>query len=344
MTRPTVICLTPVKNEAWILDRFLRCASLWADHIVIADQGSDDGSREIACSFPKVTLIDNPGKAVHEEKRQRLLIEAARQFPEPRLLIALDADEILTANVLCSPEWQTVLSAPPGTVIRFPWATILPGVRSYWLYPEPQRFGFMDDGSEHQGREIHSPRIPVRGRGPVLTLSRVAVMHYVGVDPQRWRSKLRWYQCWEQLNGTGRRPAELYRFYHKDLSIPEREIRRIPPSWLRGYQQRGIDMTTVAGARAYRWDREILRLFAEHGTRRFRKLAIWDESWTSKARALGVEVSGKEFRDPRSRIDRLVHGWLRRTQPYYSHYGPEPSFFRRVSLRAADALLRAMGW
>ena len=31
--RPKIICLTPVKNEEWILRRFLRLASLWADHI-----------------------------------------------------------------------------------------------------------------------------------------------------------------------------------------------------------------------------------------------------------------------------------------------------------------------
>jgi len=28
---PTIICLTPVRNKAWILDRFLQATSLWAD-------------------------------------------------------------------------------------------------------------------------------------------------------------------------------------------------------------------------------------------------------------------------------------------------------------------------
>ena len=47
---PTVIALAPVRNEAWILERYLRCAALWADHVVVADQGSDDGCREIAAA------------------------------------------------------------------------------------------------------------------------------------------------------------------------------------------------------------------------------------------------------------------------------------------------------
>ena len=78
MLKPTVICLTPVKNEAWILERFLRCASLWADYIIIADQGSDDGSVEIATRFPKVILVENPSSIFNEPERQKLLLEAAR--------------------------------------------------------------------------------------------------------------------------------------------------------------------------------------------------------------------------------------------------------------------------
>src|ERR1041384_653068 len=87
VTRPTIICLTPVKNEAWILDRFIQCASVWADHIVIADQGSTDGSREIASKYRKVTLIDNSSPTYNESERQKTLLSAARRFPGPRLLI-----------------------------------------------------------------------------------------------------------------------------------------------------------------------------------------------------------------------------------------------------------------
>ena len=59
MTQPKIICLTPVRNEAWILKAFLSATSLWADIIIIADQMSTDGSREIARQFPKVKLLEN---------------------------------------------------------------------------------------------------------------------------------------------------------------------------------------------------------------------------------------------------------------------------------------------
>ena len=61
-----IICLTPVRNEAWILDKFLQCTSLWADYIILADQMSTDGSREIALKYPKVILVDNNSATFNE--------------------------------------------------------------------------------------------------------------------------------------------------------------------------------------------------------------------------------------------------------------------------------------
>jgi hypothetical protein len=112
MEKPLLICLTPIKDEAWILERFLKCASVWADHIIIADQGSKDESKEIACRFPKVTLVENNSKTYNERERQELLIREARKISGPRILMTLDADEFLTADFLTSPEWETILQAP----------------------------------------------------------------------------------------------------------------------------------------------------------------------------------------------------------------------------------------
>lgn len=34
---PTVICVTAVRNERAVLERFLLCAAEWADHIGVLD-------------------------------------------------------------------------------------------------------------------------------------------------------------------------------------------------------------------------------------------------------------------------------------------------------------------
>src|SRR3989304_9881587 len=116
MKRPKIICLTPVKNEAWILDNFIKCASLWADHIIIADQDSTDDSRKIANKYSNVKLINNPYKGEYNEREVRqVLIEEARKLKGPRVLISLDADEVLSPDFMNSGEWQKVIFSKPGT-------------------------------------------------------------------------------------------------------------------------------------------------------------------------------------------------------------------------------------
>ena len=78
--RPLVICVIPIKNEAWILNRCLAAASLWADYIIVSDQMSTDGSREIALKYLKVQLIDNLSSKFNEVGRQQLLLDAARKI------------------------------------------------------------------------------------------------------------------------------------------------------------------------------------------------------------------------------------------------------------------------
>src|SRR5580693_6112239 len=123
--RPNLICLTPIKNEAWELDVFLKCTSLWADYIILADQNSTDGSQEIAKKYPKVRLIENKSNEYDEAKRQRLLIDEARKIEGPRILFALDADEVFSANYLQSSDWQQIINSKPGDVFGFQWANIM---------------------------------------------------------------------------------------------------------------------------------------------------------------------------------------------------------------------------
>lgn len=320
-THPTVICLTPIKNEAWILERFLKCASLWADHIIVADQGSNDNSREIASGFQKVILIENSSSTYSEVHRQKLLIDAARQIPGPRLLIALDADEMLTANFNDSPEWQSVLEAPKGTVIRFEWANLMPGISSYWSPGYNLPLGFMDDGTEHVGEKIHSARIPLPASAPTLALQRIKVLHYQYTIWERMESKHRWYQCWERLNNCERTPVNIYRQYHHVHAIPSAQIQSLPDEWLRGYEKQGIDMTATYKEEMFWWDIEVLEWLDKYGPSKFRREAIWDIDWQSLSQKKSLQKKSDNYRDPRNKFERLIQSrWLPKTQKYKDKY------------------------
>lgn len=312
---PTLICLTPIKNEAWILERFLKCASLWANHIIIADQNSDDGSVEIVKRFAKVILVRNTNPDYNEKDRQRLLIESARKIPMPRLLIALDVDEFLTPNFLTSPEWQTMLSAPKGTVICFQWANICPDMRRYWTPPFDFPLGFHDDGSPHEGRPIHSARIPLPANAPTIKLRDVKVMHYQYTNWERMESKHRWYQCWERINHPDKSAISIFREYHHMYAVKDEERRVIPDEWFEEYIKRGIDMKNVRKEQTYYWDREVLSYIERYGNNFFAKEAIWDINWKEIAHDYGYNDL-EPFEDPRSPLVKKIQSWLYQTQPH----------------------------
>lgn len=329
-----IICLTPIKNEAWILDRFLKCASLWADHIIISDQNSTDNSREIALRYPKVTLIDNSLPEFNELEMRKPLLEEARKVSERRLLIALDADECLTANFASSPEWQTVLNAAPGTVICFNRANLMPDMQSFWLEHKGSNFafGFIDDGSDYVAEKIHGGRLPQPVEAPMIYLRDIKVLHYQFTHWERMQSKHRWYQCWERINRSSRKSIEIYRQYHHMDGL-QNQVQPLPESWLSEYIAEGIDMTSIRRESIFWWDQEILDWLSKYGTKTFKREAIWDVDWSKLASAVG-DCSETSYSDPRNKFDKFIHRWLKKSQPRTT----------QLSVRFIERVLSLLGW
>jgi hypothetical protein len=83
--------------------------------------------------------------------------------------------------------------------------------------------------------------------------------------------------------------------------------------WVSGYEEKGIDMTSIREEATYWWDREVLAMFAEHSPQAFRREDIWGVNWYGLLN--GTNGSPINCRDPRGPFDKLVHRWLRKTQP-----------------------------
>ncbi|BCM93391.1 hypothetical protein IAD21_05282 [Abditibacteriota bacterium] len=319
MERPTVIVLVPVRNESWILHRFIQCTLLWADHIIIADQCSDDGSAEIASSYPRVTVVENPDPTFSEVKRQKLLLQAARQIPGQRLLLALDADEILSANVLESSEWQKALQVAPGTMLDFAKVN-LKTPDTYFLHSAEDGkawipFGYMDDGAEHEGAVIHTCRIPEPPNAPRFRLNEVVLLHYNSCNVARNDSKNRWYRCFERLTFPTKSVVQITRLYDWEERLqPRWKIRSIKDEWVAGYREEGIDLTGFEDHPVQWWDWEILRMFKTHGTRPFRYLDIWSVDWEAlRQQGLAQGIAGlpeHEIKKSQSMSERLVRNVL----------------------------------
>lgn len=300
MAKPQLVCLTPIKNEDWILDRFLSTASLWADHIIIADQYSTDKSVAICRRYSKVKLIRNRNRKFNEPERQKLLLDEARKIPGPKILLALDADEFLTPECIQPKIWQPIIHLSPGTVIWFDWLNVTPGFKKYWLAPRKMPFGFVDDGSIHQGNLIHSPRIPLTSTAKNYFPDSLKVLHFQYTDWQRMNSKHRWYQAYEETVNHQHDPVSLYRTYHHMYS--SHHLVTLPPHYLKKYHELGIDLAVSLQNNTYWWDQELKKILASHQPSTFAWLDIWQNEFKSM--------------DPRKWYHMLLHLYLRYTQPF----------------------------
>lgn len=309
MSSPIHIVMTPVRNEAWVLRAFLESTSRWADYIIIADQMSTDGSREIALSFSKVILIDNNNPEFNEAERQAMLVAKAREVAAGRdtLLWGLDADEILAANTFETKDWQHILNSVPGDVFWFKWAEICPDREHYWMskkkyYP----WLFHDDGKEPHGnyvRNMHSMRIPYPiDEKQMYYVDDFRVLHLAYLNLFRIQSKKRFYIFidWEMNN---RNPITLARAYaytkRFDMILP------LPEEFLYSQQRGGFDMWEKIDteSRSFWFDRYIVERLTKYPRKKIRKLPIWDESF----------ISEYGLSDPRLFTDRIVHNYLENT-------------------------------
>lgn len=313
--RPTIFCLTPVKNEEWIIERFLKSASIWADKIIISDQGSTDKTVEIAQRFPKVTIIDNSKLTEFNEQNMRApLFEEARKYPEKKLLISLDADEIFTPN-FNSPEWDTMLNAEEGTRFIFNWYHIQPDFKTMYSTVE-NPCGFIDDGSQYNVGLIHVPRLPIKENTQYIKLNDIAILHLQFTNWERMERKHIWYQMYEHIHYPSKSIISIYRAYHYSQNtntMPGSKELVFKNEWLTQYSTLKIDITSVNKLPQYHWDEVIVNYINRYSIDYFKRIDLGNIDWKNKSKFhQGVDPS--KFDSHSNFIDKILMKYLLHTQ------------------------------
>jgi hypothetical protein len=317
LLKPKLVCTTPIRNESKILDRFLKCAGLWADSIIISDQCSEDNSKEIAANHPKVILVENHEQEYNEKQVRQILIDEARKIVGPKIIFAVDADEILTPDILQENTLGKFYSAVPGTVFMADFVNICPDMVNYWDGPLKLPLAFYDDGiSRFEAEKIHTFRNICPENAPVVDVGLPVIMHFQFTDWERMESKHRWYQCWEKINAPGSSSLRRYRGYHHMYSIKKNDLHKIPAEWVDSYKSYGIDISKISRDSFYYWDKKVIEYIKQYGTEYFSKEAIWGVDWRAIAATYGAGNT-EAFKDPRNFFQKAVHLWLKKTQLNY---------------------------
>lgn len=316
------ILVLPVKNEEWILEKFLAVNSLWADHIIIADQNSTDRTLEICSKFSKVIVIKNESK-FHSSSVRKLLLDRARQFEGNNAVFSFDADEIPTVHILDNVFWSQVFALKPGSAIMLQWVNLW---RSPYKYREDKsvwsnswkHFGFIDDRiSDFTNVNIindHTSRVPIDYLKNTTTIQFPKILHFQFVNWQRMLSKQCYYMLSEVIHGDGGiiDIIKINRKYFPTRDERNISLADIPKDWLETYK---IDFNELKTNDTLQWyDYEIINIFKDKEIDKFVWLDIWNVDWNSKQEKFiknNIEnVKLKNLADPRNFMQKFYHSHL----------------------------------
>ena len=296
--KPKLIVLTPVRNEAWILRAFLAATSLWADKIIIADQMSTDGSREIYREFSyraankcELIVIDNTRKDMHQAATRRLLFDKAREVlngDTNAILFTLDADEFLSGDFLQSNDWKRILESEPDDAFCWRWMNLKEGDPTkysnfrhyYWAVHVSNTIwkGLFPNNFIHEWR---LPWPPHCTKEKEYNLDELRSLHFARVNTLRQRNKERFYQVSSLGTKSSWNVLNIYRMYHREDTI---EYYDVPTDVYDWYLSQDVNLWTLINLTddGAHYTNMVLNYFRRDGVHKYALLDIWDETWCTK--------------------------------------------------------------
>lgn len=330
MSDTKIIITTLVKDEGWMLERFLSTASIIADHIIVSDESTGlDNSIKIYEKYPKVILHRYPFPSSDHstpQKRRKFVFEEARKIVcKKRIIIALDSDEILSANIINSNEWNTVLNSEPGTLVHLQWVTLWKSHQTYrvendsLMYGNYNRHIWIDDGISEipdiGHGAFHMAYNPLKVKYN-LFLNQIVCLHYQFCNWARTESKHRYYRVQEKIYVKKLSDLAIYRIYGWMYS-KNTKIKNSKKEWFEGWEKKGIDISSIENHKINYFDLSVIEKFDKYGTDKFKYQDIWNIDWNELitfSKNNNLLSKNIIFTNPKKKLMiRLYHAYMRIT-------------------------------
>ena len=319
--RPLLIVTSCTRNYGWVTRAFLEGNTRWADYIVIVDQMSTDATRPLCAEYDgrcnvygvkcKVVIVDDPDMTYKENIRAKMGFMRGRELAAGRdaIYFALDIDEVMATNWMDTKEGKKILESNPGDMFQLEWANIMPDgkncSRDGWQYKV-----FHDNGMDWQDTgemQMHTPLLPYSSWDiEPREVHDFPLLHFGDFYPRWTHYKWIYYQFLDVQQRRSNSAISIFRMYQKEEN-EDWLLQPIDKEWL--FEDRdliGMVDTKVTPI----FVQYIKEIIAKEGIKKFQSIDVWTEEFCK-------EIGEK---DPRSWGWKLMHKYLRRTQPHRSSF------------------------
>lgn len=302
--RPLLIVTSCTRNYGWVTRAFLEGNTRWADYIVIVDQMSTDGTREMCAEYKNVFLVDDPDMSYKENTRAKMGFMKGRELAAGRdaIYFALDIDEVMPANWQNTEDGKKILNSKIGDMFQLEWANIMPDGKTYTI-GEWQYKVFHDNGMDWQNAAIqmHTPLLPYTNWDIEPTKVNDFPLIHFGEYNMCWNQyKIIYYQFLDIQQKRSKSPINTYRTYHTTSQAIKEKL-PIDTAWL--YSDVNIiGLVDIVSTPIFiQYIKEIL---SKEGAKKYESIDVWS-----------VELCRElDIRDPRSIKWRMLHAYLRATR------------------------------
>ena len=290
-----LIGLMAVRNEDWVLALSARAALMWCDELVVYLHACTDRSAELVAEVitehpGRVRTITDDSTVWKEMSHRQAMLEEARRAGATHLAY-IDADEVLTGNLLPTIRELISIHTMHGFIVNLPWLALARDPNrvivgdSYWGAQQYAMIAFKDrpdyhwSSAERGGYDYHQR--PPLGDNDKQFANAVrpemgGLMHLQFLSYDRLRCKQALYQMTEVLRWPGRKPPEqLAEMYGRAVYLSEPakcHTLGVQGEWWSPYA--GLMKHMIIDAEP--WQRkEIEYLLAEHGREKFHGLDLF---------------------------------------------------------------------